>query len=190
LKTFILACLSFSLSAFFYSPQKLGKKKSDSFILNPFLFNFIHFGERELTGSLIWADTFLKADLTRYKTTRNWITSRFQSVSVLSPWLFKNYLYGGQYLSVITDELIGAESVYSKGLHYYPSDGFLNFFGGAHALVELELRDISSRRFQEARKDAHLAKLFPSLRNAKSSLFKRSEDYEKIKTKLKQSLRN
>jgi hypothetical protein len=69
-------------------------------------------------------DHYKKRDL------NNWLFLRFNTISILDPKLYQNYLYGGQFLNIVKDDLEGAKLLYDKGLHYFPNDYDLNFQTG------------------------------------------------------------
>ncbi|MBI2521581.1 MAG: hypothetical protein HYV97_14290 [Bdellovibrio sp.] len=47
-----------------------------------------------------------------------------------------SYLVGGQYLSIIKDDLDGASYLYRKAMEKYPNDYSINYHAGFHFLYE------------------------------------------------------
>ena len=60
----------------------------------------------------------------------SWLFLRFNTISVLDPNFYQNYAYGGQFLSIVKDDLEGATVIYEKGLKLFPEDYDLNFHAG------------------------------------------------------------
>jgi len=53
---------------------------------------------------------------------------------------YENYRYGGQYLMIVKDDLLGADDIMQRGLKVYPTDYYLNWqLGFLHAI---ELNDV------------------------------------------------
>lgn len=90
------------------------------------------FGNKRLISDVLWTQTLLQSDLEQYKKKdlNNWMFLRFKTISDLDPLFYENYLYGGQFLSVIKDDLDGASIIFEKGLNLYPDDYQLNYFAG------------------------------------------------------------
>lgn len=91
--------------------------------------NYIHFGLKRFYTSILWINTLLDSDLDRNfnKNKNSWMYYRFLTISELDSKFLENYQWGGQYLSIIKDDLLGAECIYKKGVLNYPDDYFLNF---------------------------------------------------------------
>jgi hypothetical protein len=89
-------------------------------------------GHKRLITDLLWVQTLLESDMEHYKgkDLNNWLYIRFNTISVLDPMFYQNYLYGGQFLNVVKDDLEGAKLIYEKGLTKYPDDYDLNFQAG------------------------------------------------------------
>lgn len=91
--------------------------------------NYTHFGLKRFFTAILWIKTLLDSDLERNfnKNSNSWIYFRFLTISELDPRFIENYQLGGQYLSIIKDDLVGAELIYKRGIKYYPNDYFLNY---------------------------------------------------------------
>lgn len=90
------------------------------------------FGNKRLLSDMIWTQTLLQSDMDQYKKKdlNNWMFLRFNTISELDPYFYENYLYGGQFLSVVKDDLEGATSLFEKGLRIFPNDYKLNYNAG------------------------------------------------------------
>lgn len=111
----------------------LNVSKQDSALnFNNNLFYFFHAGNKRLIADLIWIQTLLESDMDHYKQKdlNNWLFLRFMTIQRLDPYFYENYLYGGQYLSIVKDDLEGAEELYKLAATYYPNDYHLNFHAG------------------------------------------------------------
>jgi hypothetical protein len=93
---------------------------------------FFSAGNKRLITDLIWVQTLIESDNEHYKSRdlNNWLYLRFNTISHLDPRFYENYLYGGQFLAIIKDDLEGANLIYEKGLKYYPNDYLLNYHAG------------------------------------------------------------
>lgn len=89
-------------------------------------------GNKRLITDLLWIQTLIESDLEHYKAkdTNNWMFLRFNTISILDPKFYENYLYGGLFLSIVKDDLVGADLHLDKGLRYYPDDYSLNYHAG------------------------------------------------------------
>lgn len=104
------------------------------------IYQYFTFGQRRISADILWIQTLLESDLEHYKQKdlNSWMFHRFHNISILDPKFIHNYWFGGQYLSVIKDDDLGAEKIYTKGLSLYPDDVHLNFYLGAHYINELD----------------------------------------------------
>ncbi|EQC43233.1 hypothetical protein M900_0192 [Bacteriovorax sp. Seq25_V] len=80
----------------------------------------------------------LQSDIDHTKEDRSWMFYRFKAISSLDPYFFENYLYGGLYLSIIKNDLRGAEDIYNEGLKFYPSSLDLLWNAGFNLCFELK----------------------------------------------------
>lgn len=86
-------------------------------------------GMKRLASSLLWIWTLLHADHEHYrgKEYHSFLYQKFYFISLLDPLFLENYQYGGQFLSIIKDDLKAAERLFQLGLTHYPVDYFLNY---------------------------------------------------------------
>jgi hypothetical protein len=89
-------------------------------------------GQKRLISDFIWIQTLIESDIDHYsgRDLNSWMYLRFKSISRLDPRFYENYLYGGLYLSIVKDDLMGAEYIIDKGLSIFPDDYRLNFQQG------------------------------------------------------------
>lgn len=133
---FLLAIYLHSLTrkpALFISKQESAINLKTDFI------KFFSLGNKRLISDLIWVQTLMESDQEHYqnKDLNNWMFLRFNSISELDPNFYQNYLYGGQFLSIIKDDLPGAEIIFEKGLAKFPNDHALNYNAGIMYYFEM-----------------------------------------------------
>lgn len=107
-------------------------KQDTALNINDNIYIFLNAGNKRLITDLLWIQTLIESDLDHYKQRdlNSWMFLRFKSISVLDPKFYENYLYGGQFLGIVKDDLEGADYIYEKGLRYYPDDYALNYNAG------------------------------------------------------------
>jgi hypothetical protein len=113
-------------------PTLVISKQDSAININKDLITFLSAGNKRLFGDLIWVQTLLESDLEQYekKDLNNWLYLRFLTIQHLDPRFYENYLYGGQFLSIVKDDLEGAEVLYQLAMKHYPTDYALNFHAG------------------------------------------------------------
>lgn len=114
-------------------------KQDTTINFNVHILKFLNGGNTRLITDLIWIQTLLESDLEHYKGAEymNWMYLRFFTISQLDPKFYNNYLYGGQYLSIIKDDVSGADRIYSEGLKHFPDDYALLYNAGFNKVVEM-----------------------------------------------------
>jgi len=107
-------------------------KQDTAINVNKNLLVFLSAGNKRLVSDVIWIQTLMESDLEHYKNKdlNSWLYLRFMTIQALDPEFYENYLYGGQFLSIIKDDLEGANALYSKGIEKFPDDYKLNFQAG------------------------------------------------------------
>jgi len=102
------------------------------------------FGQKRLISSILWIHTLMESDLEHYKQKdlNSWMYLRFQTITSLDPQFYEAYLYGGQYLSIVKNDLLGAKKIYEKGLKLFPDNYKLTF--NAAFNYTFELKDMKS----------------------------------------------
>lgn len=143
LYTFIT--LLFLSGAFFITnrnekPAIFVSKQQSAISINENFWLYFNLGQKRLISSLYWVATILDSDVDHYKNRdlNSWMFIRFNTISLLEPKFYENYSFGGPYLSIIKDDLTGADIIYSKGLENYPDDYSLLLNGGFHYYFEQE----------------------------------------------------
>lgn len=107
-------------------------KQETALNINNDVLIFMSAGNKRLLTDLLWVQTLLESDTDHYQNRdlNSWMFLRFNSISILDPMFYENYLYGGQFLAIVKDDLEGASIIYDKGLIYYPDDFSLNYNAG------------------------------------------------------------
>lgn len=142
---FLLVCalIFFSsaivLNRIFEKPKFEIDKQNTALNINSSFIQFFSLGNNRLVSNLIWIQTLLESDEVHYKRNylSNWMYLRFLTIAKLDPQFYENYLYGGMYLSIIKDDLLGAADLFETGFKYYPDDYYLNYYAGFNYFYEL-----------------------------------------------------
>lgn len=121
-------------------PKLVINKEDSSYTINKNFLSYASFGNQRLFSSILWTYTLLSADIVHIEdqSKSSWLYERFNTISFLDKDFYENYLYGGQYLSIIKDDIYGAEKIYSKGLEIYPDDFNLLWNSGFNYYFELK----------------------------------------------------
>lgn len=139
----IVACVLFAFAVFLHSltqkPQVFVSKQESAVNFKIDFIKFFSLGNKRLISDLIWVQTLMESDQEHYKQKdlNNWMYLRFSSIAEIDPKFYENYLYGGQFLSIIKDDLAGASILFEKGLKIYPNDYDLNYYTGLLYYFEL-----------------------------------------------------
>lgn len=141
-----LLCLLFLLTSGWINKKtvkpKLEISKQDSAInVNENILKVFSLGQKRLISDILWITTLIESDIEHYqnKDLNSWLYHRFNTIVALDQKFYNAYLFGGQYLDIIKDDLLGAKDIYLKGLSQFPNDYKLNFYAGF--LFAFELRD-------------------------------------------------
>ena len=120
----LLLSFSFKFKNFLNKPQLTLTKEDTAFNLDSKLLSIFSLGQTRLISSLLWVTTLLESDIEHYKgdDANSWMFLRFKTISDIDPLFLKNYQLGGQYLSIVKDDLVGAEYIFKKGLVYYQNN--------------------------------------------------------------------
>lgn len=120
---------------------KINISKQDSALnIDHKILKLFTLGQNRLISDFMWISTLLESDLSHYKKKdlNSWMFLRFYSIAEIDPLFLINYQFGGQYLSIIKDDLKGAEILFDLGLSHYPKDFSLNFNAGFLQAFELQ----------------------------------------------------
>lgn len=123
----------------FNRPEIVVRKQDSAKNINRDFLKLFSAGHKRILSSSLWIVTLLEADEehVRKKDGNSWMYHRFMSIADLEPQLYVNYLYGGQFLSIIKDDLEGAAELYERGLKLYPNDYKLNYNAGFNYYFEM-----------------------------------------------------
>ena len=125
----ILLSISGFLNINLNKPRVSITKQESAINLNNDFLTIFDLGQKRLISSMLWTTTLLESDLEHYggKDLKSWLFIRFKTIARLDPLFLENYQFGGLYLSIVKDDLYGAEFIFLKGLEYYPDDFKLNY---------------------------------------------------------------
>jgi hypothetical protein len=149
---FLLLATAWQLKVSTTKPRlKLDKQQTALNFDNKFLHVF-SMGLKRIIASSVWVSTLLESDLEHVENNKDdsWMYLRFNTISELDPLFLKNYQFGGQYLSIIKDDLKGAADHMEKGLIHYPDDYILNFNLGFLYAIELDKYEIAVSFLEKA----------------------------------------
>jgi hypothetical protein len=155
-----LALLAFSLALFLFAgllntriekPNIQISKQDSALNIQSGILTSLHAGHKRFITSILWIQTLLEADEQHYekRDLNSWMFLRFLNISLLDPYFYENYLYGGQLLGIIKDDLEGAEYLYTRGLKYFPNDYSLNFNSGFTLYFEMDRLAAGLARFKK-----------------------------------------
>jgi tetratricopeptide (TPR) repeat protein len=113
-------------------------KQESSLNFNEQLLSRFNLGLKRMLSATLWISTILESDVEHYKgkDLNSWMFLRFNSISILDPNFYENYVFGGSYLSIVKDDIVGASIIYNKGLELFPDDYELLKSAGFHFYFE------------------------------------------------------
>tara|TARA_R110000868_G_scaffold55424_8_gene172364 strand:- start:28624 stop:29502 length:879 start_codon:yes stop_codon:yes gene_type:complete len=163
----ILSALLYSASWFntstpFTAPTV---SKEDAVInIKPAFYQGLSLGFARLLSSTLWISTLLESDIEHYKGDGNsWMYFRFITISKLEPKFYKNYFFGGQYLSIVKDDVYGADTLYSMGLEQYPKDFWLSYHAGFNAAFEIGDTSLALKYYGNIYHSKRVQQQYPTL---------------------------
>jgi hypothetical protein len=124
--------LIFSISHLFKEkfdvPPLVIDREKHAININESIFYF-NAGLKRFLSSVVWIKTLIDSDISRSfdRSQGSWIYLRFLLIAKLDPYFLENYQFGGKYLSIVKDDLNGAENLLKIGLKYYKDDYVLNY---------------------------------------------------------------
>jgi hypothetical protein len=124
---FALLLIALAINQELTKPPIVITKQDDALNLNDEMLQKFNLGLKRLLSSFLWVSTILESDIDHYKKKdlNSWMFLRFNSISILEPKFYENYVFGGMYLSIIKDDIGGAGIIYQKGVSAYPNDYYL-----------------------------------------------------------------
>lgn len=133
----------FSLSAYFSTlstkPELILTKQDEAINYNSNFLSVISLGNKRMLADWLWIQTLIESDVEHYKGDdyKNWMFLRFSSIINLDENFLAVYQYGGQYLSIVKDDDMGAKEIFDRGLLIFPNDYLLNLNAAFHYHYEL-----------------------------------------------------
>ena len=142
-----------------FPPIKYDYQKHSINFKRKYLKNF-NIGLNSFFSKFLWISTILKLDSSHYKKKdlNSWLYLKLSTITDLDPYFYDAFLYGGQYLSIIKDDPLGAELIYKKGLMHFKDDFWLNLNAGYNSFFELNKRDEGFFYYKKALKNANSTK--------------------------------
>lgn len=113
-----------------FSPPKIViSKQSEAINVNNELVRLFSSGLERFISSFLWVTTLIESDVEKYnkRDQNSWMFLRFKSITELDPKFLRAYQFGGKYLSIVKDDLVGAKYIFEKGLSTYPNNYELLF---------------------------------------------------------------
>ena len=152
------------LNSFLDKPKLVVTKQATALNFSKNLYDITSMGNRRLVSSIMWVQTLLESDIDHYKNDdlNSWMFVRFDHITKLEPKFLAAYLFGGQYLSIIKDDDLGAEEIYDRGLVEYPDHYDLNFNAGFHYLFELNKVDKALNSYKKIQYSNEAPSYLPS----------------------------
>jgi tetratricopeptide (TPR) repeat protein len=140
-------------------------KQQSAINIDSTLLKIASVGNHRLLSSMMWVQTLIQSDIKHYKekNLNSWMYLRFKTIADLTPRFYENYLYGGQYLSIIKDDDFGAEEIYARGLKYYSEDYQLNYHSAFHFYYELGQLDRALKIYDKIKFFPEAPEFLPSL---------------------------
>lgn len=140
-------------------------KQDEALNFNEDFLRLSSFGQERLTSSLLWVLTLMESDIEHYKKDdlNSWMYLRFKTISYLDPYFYENYHYGGKYLSIVKDDLLGARDIYERGLKYYPQDFWLRFNNGFNYYFEMGKKEKGLHNYSVIENHPDVSKFTPYL---------------------------
>ncbi|MDH5581646.1 MAG: hypothetical protein OEY33_07050 [Bdellovibrionales bacterium] len=169
--TLIILSLILSFALFNFLNRSILKpefnitKQESAFLLKQDTYlGLIPFPKR-LLSSFVWISTMLESDLQKhYRQDENsWLYYRFMTISKLDPFFYENYFIGGKYLSIIKDDILGAEDIYKKGIRIYKHDFWLLINSAFNNYFELGNLKKATELYEKASRYPEAQKYFPIL---------------------------
>jgi hypothetical protein len=181
---FTLACI---IHSHFQKPRLIITKQDSTLNINKNIYRFFHLGNKRLLSDVLWIQTLLESDEEHYSKPdlNSWMYHRFFTISLLDPYFYENYLYGGIFLSIVKDDILGASDILKKGLNYYPNDYMLNYYIAFNYIYELGIDEKGIYHLEKIKNDPRAPKNIHSL--IEKLRLEVSSDYDIALTFLKSS---
>lgn len=154
---FLLFC-AFLLQQKITKPMIQVSKQDSAITLNGRYLRILDVGQHRLLSSWLWITTIIDSDLDHYKQKdlNSWLYLRFKMISDLDPYFLTNYIFGGEYLSIVKDDDIGAYDFLKLGLTKFPDNFHLNYQMGYHLYYELGKKEESLHFYEKTLKSPNI----------------------------------
>ncbi len=132
---------------------------------SPLFIKLFNLGNQRLYSSILWVHTLLVSDINHYKNDDllSWMYLRFNAITDLDPKFYKAYNWGGQYLSIVKDDIFGAEALYLKGIEQFPNDFWLKFHTAFNYYFEIGDKEKGIKYYKMIQDHPDAKKNVPSL---------------------------
>lgn len=122
-------------------------------------------GNKRMLSSLLWIKTLIESDIKHYSGSdlNSWIFHRIDTITSLDPDFYNAYYFGGQYLSIIKDDLRGAEFIYNKGIKQFPDDFWLKYHAAFNYYFEMGETKKAGKLYREIQHHPYARKKIPWL---------------------------
>ncbi len=153
------------------------------------LFNF---GFSSMLSSWLWVKTLIESDTEHYekRDLNSWMFLRFNSIINLDPKFYEVYLFGGKYLSIIKDDIYGAEIIFNKGIKQFPDDFWIHINAAHNYLFEMGQSEKAIPLYKKVQFQPIAIKYFPILPSLVSKLEKERGNIEATFEMLQMALNN
>ena len=102
-------------------------------------YKVVNLGQKRMISSLLWTHTMLFGDAKHVQWKKgevSWMYHRFNTISLIDPLFYENYLFGGKYLNIVKYDVYGSESLLKKGIRTYPDSIDIGFQLGFNLIFD------------------------------------------------------
>lgn len=148
---FVMFTISFVMNWRILKPKIMISAQEEKITIDKNIVDILSAGNRRFISSIYWVETLMNSDIEHYQKNDlgNWMYNRFDTISLLDPEFYENYLLGGIYLSIVKDDEVGAKRIYEKGLLKFPNDIDLLYNAGFNDYFELNLEKDAIEKFSK-----------------------------------------
>jgi hypothetical protein len=163
----IILCFTLAgiVHSHFEQPRLVITKQESAVNINKNIYRYLNLGNKRLLSDVLWIQTLLESDEEHYSKAdlNSWMYHRFLTISLLDPYFYENYLYGGIFLSIVKDDPLGASEILSKGLTYFPDDYRLNYHIAFNYIFELGIDEKGLYHLEKIKNHPHAPKNIKSI---------------------------
>lgn len=167
-------------------------KQNSTINFNQKYLKLFNFGFSNMVSSWLWVQTLLDSDIEQYQKNdlNSWMFLRFSTIIAIDPKFYEAYLFGGKYLSIIKDDVKGAEFVFNKGLLIFPNDFWLNINAAHNYFFEMGLPELALPLYKKVQFQSIALKTFPILPSLVARLERNRGDSQAAFDLLSNALKN